>query len=238
MEHSFDINIAKEIGINEAIVLKFIWYWIEKNKANEEHYYNDRYWTYNSNKALCKLFPYMTSKQIRYVIDNLAKKGVIIKGNFNKKVFDQTLWYAITDYGYDLLQNRDMEVTKMATAPIDEIGKPIPIEYSVPFNNKELSNTNVLDIKKDRGTSERHRYGEYQNVLLSDDEIAKLKTEFPSDWEERIEKLSRYIESKGAKYKSHLATIRNWARMETERNKKQEPKKPVYEDPDDFYKTL
>ena len=60
----------------------------------------------------------------------------------------------------------------------------------------------------------RHKYGQYSNVLLSDEELDKLKTEFPDDWEERIERLSEYIASKGAKYKSHLATIRAWSRKE------------------------
>ena len=60
----------------------------------------------------------------------------------------------------------------------------------------------------------RHKYGFYKNVLLSDEDMEKLKTEFPHDWEQRIERLSEYIASKGAKYKNHLATIRAWARKE------------------------
>lgn len=59
----------------------------------------------------------------------------------------------------------------------------------------------------------KHKYGEYNNVLLTDDELCKLKEKFP-DWEDRIDRLSGYIESKGAKYKSHYATILNWARRE------------------------
>ena len=61
----------------------------------------------------------------------------------------------------------------------------------------------------------KHKYGEYKNVLLTDDELQKLKTEF-SDYEDRIERLSSYIASKGTKYKSHYATIRNWARKDAE----------------------
>ena len=63
----------------------------------------------------------------------------------------------------------------------------------------------------------KHKYGEYNNVLLTDKELAKLKAEYPTDWEIRIERLSEYIASKGAKYKSHYATIRAWAN----RDKKQ-----------------
>lgn len=63
----------------------------------------------------------------------------------------------------------------------------------------------------------RHKYGEYGNVLLSDPELEKLQTEFPSDWQERIERLSSYMASTGKSYKSHLATIRNWARKDSEK---------------------
>lgn len=59
----------------------------------------------------------------------------------------------------------------------------------------------------------KHKYGEYQNVLLSDEELQKLKDSF-YDWEERIERLSGYIASTGKKYKSHYATIRNWAKKD------------------------
>ena len=59
----------------------------------------------------------------------------------------------------------------------------------------------------------KHKYGEYNNVLLTDEELDKLKTEY-SDFEERIERLSSYVASTGKKYKSHYATIRNWARKD------------------------
>ena len=66
----------------------------------------------------------------------------------------------------------------------------------------------------------RHKYGQYQNVLLTDEDLAKLQAEFPDDWQKRIERLSEYIASTGKSYKNHLATIRNWARMQKERDEK------------------
>ena len=57
----------------------------------------------------------------------------------------------------------------------------------------------------------KHKHGEYNNVLLTDEELDKLKAEY-LDWKERIERLSSYVASTGKKYKSHYATIRNWAR--------------------------
>ena len=46
-------------------------------------------------------------------------------------------------------------------------------------------------------------------------------SEYPTDWQDRIEKLSAYMESTGKKYKNHLATIRNWARMDSEKQSNQ-----------------
>ena len=60
----------------------------------------------------------------------------------------------------------------------------------------------------------RNSFGSYSNVLLSVDELEKLKEEFPNDYEQRIELLSGYIASTGKKFKDHLATSRNWARRE------------------------
>ena len=58
----------------------------------------------------------------------------------------------------------------------------------------------------------RHKYGLYENVLLTDEDYQKIVEEFPHDHTDRIERLSEYIASTGKKYKNHLATIRNWAR--------------------------
>lgn len=60
----------------------------------------------------------------------------------------------------------------------------------------------------------KHKHGQYANVLLSDDEMEKLKTEFPNDYEQRIERVSEYCASTGKSYKNYLATIRNWARKD------------------------
>lgn len=73
----------------------------------------------------------------------------------------------------------------------------------------------IEDIKEiDKEKPTRHKYGEYQNVLLSDEDFEKLKKEF-FDWSDRIERLSAYMASTGKSYKNHLATIRNWARRDS-----------------------
>lgn len=77
----------------------------------------------------------------------------------------------------------------------------------------------------------RHKYGAYNNVLLSDEDMEKLQTEFPHDYSDRIERLSEYIASTGKSYKSHLATIRAWAR----KDKTTKPTDNSSFDTDDFF---
>lgn len=88
--------------------------------------------------------------------------------------------------------------------------------------NREKNNLNdndndneiiINDNLKEKNKKEKNSFGEFKNVLLSEEELEKLKQRF-SDYELRIEKLSNYIASKGDRYKSHYATILNWARNE------------------------
>lgn len=98
-----------------------------------------------------------------------------------------------------------------------------------PQLSTKESSTNRPTTKESKRET-RHKYGEYQNVLLSDSDMEKLKTEFPTDWEERIERLSAYMASTGKTYKSHLATIRNWARRDSESQSKRAGRnEPSYE---------
>lgn len=89
-------------------------------------------------------------------------------------------------------------------------------------SNVTVMECNAIDIDKELDKDKelnkknkfvRHKYGEYNNVLLTDEELEKLKIEF-SDYQERIDNLSSYIASTGKSYKSHLATIRNWAKRD------------------------
>ena len=86
--------------------------------------------------------------------------------------------------------------------------------------DKELDKEKDIDKEKDVTPSKtkaeptRHKYGEYKNVLLSDEQLEKLKKEFPADWEARIERVSSYCESTGKSYKNYFATIKNWAKKD------------------------
>ena len=67
-----------------------------------------------------------------------------------------------------------------------------------------------IEIEIEKGRFAR-AYGRYQNVFLTDEELADLQASFPTVWGQYIEKLSEYMASTGKRYQSHAATIRRWA---------------------------
>ena len=125
MNHSFDIEIAKEYGIEEAILLNHFEFWLSKNNANKKHFHENRYWTYNSLVALEELFPYMTARKIRTTIESLKDKGLILTGNYNANSYDRTMWYSLSDLGICILQKRQLHLTETANGNDVKV-KPIP----------------------------------------------------------------------------------------------------------------
>lgn len=123
MIYSFDGAEAREYGVQAAVILSNLRFWIAKNKANGKHYYDGRTWSYNSIKAWGKLYPFFSERQIRYALKKLEDKGVILTGNYNKNAYDRTKWYAITDES--TCENTQNHLTKLSNRR-DENVKPIP----------------------------------------------------------------------------------------------------------------
>lgn len=140
MQHSFDIDIAKDYGMLEAILLNNIQFWIEKNKANNTNYYDGYYWTFNSTKAFNELFPYVSQRQIQNALKHLRDEGILQTGNYNKLAYDRTLWYAFTEKGECIMQKCKMEDVKMLNGLGDNV-QPIP-DINTDNKTKDI-NTNI-----------------------------------------------------------------------------------------------
>jgi hypothetical protein len=76
--------------------------------------------------------------------------------------------------------------------------------------------------KKNPPTISKHKHGSQKNVLLTDEELQKLKEKF-TNFEDLIENLSMYMGSTGKSYSSHYLTILNWNRKETGNGKDSKP---------------
>ena len=143
MQHSFNIELAKEYGILEAIIINNLFFWIEKNKANNVSYYDGTYWTYNSIKALNELFPYASERKISYALKHLEEEGIIKTGNYNKLAYDRTLWYAFTEKGISILQKCCFHFTK-STNGFYKSDEPIP-DINTDINTDNNNNSSSIE---------------------------------------------------------------------------------------------
>ena len=76
------------------------------------------------------------------------------------------------------------------------------IDYNIATSEEKSSSVETAKASK-------HKYGEYKNVLLKDEELQKLQQDY-SNWEQLITYLDEYIEMKGYKAKSHYLAIKKW----------------------------
>jgi hypothetical protein len=158
--HSFDPVDAEKYGILEAILLANIRWWTAKNEANNRHYHNGRYWTYNSAKAFAKLFPYASQQQIQRALKSLEAAKMIVVGNYNSNPYDHTKWYAIDDYfdrsdlinhevRFDQPSNTDINTVvnkKESSSPFfDEFWKAYPRKTNKGFARKVFEKLKVDD---------------------------------------------------------------------------------------------
>ena len=166
-EYNFEIEDAIAFGVDEAIMLKNIKFWIAKNQANNKHFYDGKYWTFNSANAFTELFPFWTQKQIRRIIKSLIDQEVLIIGNYNKTPYDRTRWYTIN---ISMLPKENYDVPKWENGD-DNMVTPIPYINTDNKPNKKTNN-NIKELPK----KEFKAYGEFKNVKLTDEQIAIINS--------------------------------------------------------------
>ena len=187
-------------------------------------------WTYE------ELGRYIKLLCIQHLQDGVSEDDFIAVSDGYKRVVDK---FALGDDGK--YRNKRMQAEQERRQAYSESrskngkfgGRPKNHMLSIcePYEkHSETENINE-NINVDKSISKdtkaiKHKYGLYNNVLLSDEDVTKLQAEFPSDWRVRVERLSEYIASTGKTYKSHLATIRSWDRQDKEKGKP--PDKPRY----------
>lgn len=171
MQHHFNTEIAKKYDIVTAILLDNLFYWIEKNRANNKNFIDGRYWTYNSKSAMSDLFPYLTPRQIDYATKKMQDNGLILIANHNKNKTDRTLWYAITNFGYSILQNCEMyNIYNNTNTKTNNI-----ISQKVEFIPPTLEEIKAYAIERDRLDLVDKFFSYYQTSEWKDNRGKKVK---------------------------------------------------------------
>lgn len=110
-------SLACAIGLNEAIVLQQIHYWMDTS----QNYFEGKYWVYNSVAKWQEQFPFWSESTIKRALSVLEKAALVYTGNFNSDAWDKTKWYSIN---YGTLSALEERIKPMA----NRSGQNDPIE--------------------------------------------------------------------------------------------------------------
>jgi hypothetical protein len=172
MQYQFDSKIAEIFGVNEAVFIQNIFFWINHNAYNHRHCYEGKYWTYNTKEAFVKLFPFWTYSQVKNIIKKLVQNGVLYVGNFNENSWDKTSWYTLDEEVVTFLKN-DENTSKNALAKISQSnGEISPIEWLKLANRMAKKSQSII------GTDNKP-----DNKTQIDGSLAFLKINFPTTYE-------------------------------------------------------
>lgn len=168
--HSFYIEEAEKHGVEKAVILYNLRFWLEKNKANGSNEHDGYYWTYNSAKAFSDLFPYFKERKINRLLNQLEEDGQILSGCFNKKGYDRTKWYSMPEFAVNnsnistvalddtplvnsdkwISQNCQMDKSEMTNALVNS-DRPIP---DINTDSKPNSKPDTYKPEKPEGVSD------------------------------------------------------------------------------------
>ena len=221
MTHQFNTKIAEKYGIEEAILIEHLYFWIHKNRCLDEMVHHARTWCYSSAKGFNKYVTYMSTQKIRSVLVGLEKRGFIYIDNFNKTAFNQTLWYAFTESAIEELEELGYDILKSKTANFNN-------EKCEDINKEDKEKNNInknIDIEKKSANEEENRFiiwmqKEYPHVCkmkkpLTLDEYNKLRDlgYSPDQITSKLDVLENrddYIR----RYRSPYLCVRNWLKSD------------------------
>lgn len=106
-------SLAKAIGLNEAIFLQQLHYWLQRSK----HEHDGRVWVYNTFGEWQTQFPFWSLRTVNRIAASLVKRKLLLVHKFNEKDWDRKNWYSID---YEALSLIDSDHAKLARCVVPD----------------------------------------------------------------------------------------------------------------------
>lgn len=153
---------------------------------------------------------------VESAIKELKKNGylrvekIYPNANSNRIQYQYTFFENPQEVDFQPLENQGIEKQGVETQVLEN-------PYTYKDTNKQNTNN------KNTNTQSKHKYGEYQHVLLTDKEHTHLLDLYGDSLDEHIKILDEYIETSGKKYKNHSLVIQKWVHDEWMKRNKDKP---------------
>lgn len=133
-----NIKLAQAIGLNEAIVLQQMHYWINKNKDNNKNNYKGLIWTYSSYESWQRQFPFWSTDTVIRAINRLEMLGLLISDKRYNKLLNHTKWYTINYTRVEKLKKilKNQNFDKESIYAQFKVQKPIKVYKDSIYTDK------------------------------------------------------------------------------------------------------
>ena len=147
---------VRVLGLNEAIVVQQIHYWLDINRKAKINFHDGRTWTYNTYENWVeKNFDFWSVRNLKRIFEKLFNKGILLKGNYNSRKYDRTLWVTIN---YEKLDELLIDFNNKNKEKNEE-----NVEISTKCQNDTMSDSNIVPSC---------HYGKCQVVTMESDKMS------------------------------------------------------------------
>lgn len=114
-------ELAARIGLNEAIVLQQLKYWITETDSGVDH--DDKRWVYNTHEQWVRQFPFWSVDTVKRTLSSLQRQGLVLVEKLAKAKHDQTNFYTINYLADALIDQGNLPSSKGGNLPSSSRGK-------------------------------------------------------------------------------------------------------------------
>lgn len=202
--HVFSVDDAVQYGVEKAVILQNIRFWLEKVKANDkdEHKHDGYYWTYNSARAFAEIFPYYNKSKVHRLLTQLEEDGVIVSGNFNKAGYDRTKWYSMPEFSISNNCN-----TQIADVQNGSSESATPIPYVITDVNPDVISNTISDEKPKAAKKKKHDIPD--DFAATEKQVEKCN-QYGINVQELIDGFDDFHSSKGNQYVDWSKAFNTW----------------------------
>jgi hypothetical protein len=176
MLHHFNVRLATDFSLEIATLItniehltknKLVNYLATDRPADKTDIHEGHCWIYYTLIGFTKFHPYLKKGQVERILSKCIDAGLLLTGNYNKKKYDRTKWYAMTMKAFEYFpESLTPELRKLLIFPISrkqemdfpkvgngfpEIGTPIPYRTT---NITKHSNSNSKEFRTNVTPSE------------------------------------------------------------------------------------
>ena len=133
-------TLAARIGLNNAIFVQQLHYWLLKSK----NVYEEKLWVYKTlDEWIEQDFPFMSKSTLKRTISDLKKRDLIVTKTFNKMKIDKTNWYTINYNNEALKDDKRLNFPLGQNEPSRSSKRTDALVQNEPTNNQRIHRDNI-----------------------------------------------------------------------------------------------